>query len=126
MPNLGSVAASLASLQGSLKEWDKDVFGSVKKKLANLRKDLREVRSITLYSGPSEREKQLMWELSELLPREETKEQQRSRVHWLHEGDRNTEFFQSKMRARARTNKIEGPETMPILGSMIRRLWSTW
>lgn len=35
-------------------------------------------------------------------------EQQRSQVQWLREGDRNTDFFQAKVRARARTNKIKG------------------
>ena len=42
-----------------------------------------------------------------VLAREETMERQRSRIAWLRDGDRNTEFFQVKARARHRTNRIK-------------------
>ena len=48
-----------------------------------------------------------MAKLSEVLAREEIMVHQRSRISWLKEGDRNTEFFQAKASARTRTNRIK-------------------
>ena len=62
--NLSTMAASLSALQSSLRSWDRDVFGSVRLKLKNLREQLEEERGHTLYRGPTDREKRLMTELS--------------------------------------------------------------
>ena len=105
--DLSSMANALSSLQTSLKSWDRQVFGSVKKKINELRADLEVERGSTLYRGPTDREKGLMARLSEVLTREEIMEKQRSRISWLREGDRNTEFFQAKARTRGRTNRIK-------------------
>jgi hypothetical protein len=40
-----------------------------------------------------DKERSLMTKLAEVLAREETMERQRSRIAWLRDGDRNTEFF---------------------------------
>jgi hypothetical protein len=48
-----------------------------------------------------------MAKLADVLAREETMERQRSRIAWLKEGDRNTNFFQVKARARNRANRIK-------------------
>ena len=105
--DLSATARALTSLQASLKSWDREVFGSVKKQIKQLRKELEEERGSTLYRGPTVKEREIMATLSEVLAREETMERQRSRISWLREGDRNTEFFQAKARARGRTNHIK-------------------
>ena len=83
------------------------MFGHVKKNLAELRKALEQKRGRLLRSGPSRIERRLMAQISELLAREEELEKQRSRLTWLKDGDRNTEFFQAKSKERARKNRIE-------------------
>jgi hypothetical protein len=57
-------------------------------------------------TGPLAEERRIMARLAEVLAREEAMEKQRSRIQWLHEGDRNTNFFQAKAKQRYRTNKI--------------------
>lgn len=105
--DLSTAANALSSLQQSLKTWDREVFGSVKKQVKELRAKLEDERSSTLYCGPTERECEIMASRSDVLAREEVMERQRSRISWLKDGDRNMEFFQAKARARGRTNRIK-------------------
>lgn len=105
--DLTQVVGALKSLQGSLRSWDREVFGSVKQQVTQLRGDLEAERSSNLYRGPTTREKAILAKLSDVLEREEIMERQRSRISWLKEGDRNTEFFQAKARARGRVNRIK-------------------
>lgn len=106
--SLSDVARSLTSLQSLLKKWDKTDFGSVKNQLKKLREDLESERSSTLYRGPTNRERSLMRQLSELVAREEDMCRHRLRIDWLKVGGRNTHFFQAKMKSRTRTNRIKG------------------
>ena len=101
------MANTLSTLQGALKTWDRDVFGSVTKQVKELIAQLEEERGNTLYRGPTDRERSIMSWLAEVLAREEVMAKQRSRISWLREGDRNTEFFQAKAKARSRTNRIK-------------------
>jgi len=101
-----SLARNLGRLGSSLSAWDQSTFGSVRIKLAQLRKELEKVREQNIGCGPTRSERRLMKEIVELLSREEAMEKQCSRVVWLREGDRNTSFFQAKSKERAKSNRI--------------------
>jgi len=104
--DLALLQTRLRGMQQAPSRWDSEVFGSVKKTLATLRRDLEDVRGHSVGTGPSLHERWLMSCISELLSREETMERQRSRLDWLRDGDRNTVMFQAKSQARAKRNKI--------------------
>ena len=58
--SLEAVHANLKFMQGSLKTWERDHFGSVRNELSRLRRKLEETRAHTLYSGPSREERAIM------------------------------------------------------------------
>lgn len=104
--DLYDLQTSLGDVQRSLQNWNTHSFGSVRKKLAKFQKELEDERGRSILAGPSRRERRLIHDISELLAREEIMERQRSRIQWSKEGDRNTSFFQAKVRGRAKQNKI--------------------
>jgi hypothetical protein len=81
--DLVAASSALTSLQGSLKAWDREVFGYVKQRVKQLRAVLEEEQSSTLYRGPTDREHSVMSKLAVALAREEMMGRQSSRISWL-------------------------------------------
>lgn len=50
----------LQEVQSSLRSWEQNIFGSVRKTLASLRRELEEVRGQSVGTGPSRHDRQLM------------------------------------------------------------------
>ena len=77
---LDSVVSSLSGVMSVLKIWSKEKFGNVLKEIEKLR---REIEELQLVDASSDRIRAKMYELYELLYREEMMWLQRSRITWL-------------------------------------------
>lgn len=98
---------NLHRVAGALKSWSRDTFGSIQRQINRLERRLKSIRSAPVTDTSLAEERSIENQLCELFEREEIMARQRSRVDWLREGDRNTEFFQARAAARKRTNRIQ-------------------
>lgn len=111
--NIWSFFQVLAKLKGflhnlkivmtELKEWSREHFGHVSKQIEHLRVELEDLQ---LNNAERSVIKEKMYVLDELLYREEMLWLQQSRITWLKEGHRNTQYFHRKAVWRARKNLI--------------------
>lgn len=88
---------------GALRTWSKVKFKNVGKELEKTRKQLA---GLIERNADRKEIRQATDRMNELLYREEMLWLQRSRINWLKEGDRNTNFFNSRMVWRAKKNRI--------------------
>jgi hypothetical protein len=93
-------------LAGSLTDWSKYSFGSVRREIKKWERKLRHLHTQDVSEDVLAKEKEAERHLCELFEREEIMARQRSRVEWLQEEDRNTVFFFAKASARKKTNRI--------------------
>ncbi|KAK1607761.1 hypothetical protein QYE76_031434 [Lolium multiflorum] len=104
--SLQSTWANIIQTGRSLQRWSRDTFGSVKRKIQAMERKLRHLRQSPVSAESLAQEREVEQQLCELFECEEIMARQRSRVEWLKEGDRNTEFFHARASARKRTNRI--------------------
>jgi hypothetical protein len=101
------VVDALKHLQGKLSTWGAEEFGCLAKTVRKLRQRLNSLRTRSVGRGPTAEEQAVVKKLRRALHQEEVWIQQRSRVTWLREGDRNTSFFHARVAQRKRINKID-------------------
>jgi hypothetical protein len=101
------VVDALKHLQGKLSTWGAEEFGCLAKTVRKLRQRLNSLWTRSVGHGPTAEEQAVVKKLRRALHQEEVWIQQRSRVTWLREGDRNTSFFHARVAQRKRINKID-------------------
>ena len=97
---VADLSQKLASVAGTLQRWGRTTFGAVRAELRTLRTQLQDLRAMPSRVGPSDEEKRVEAQMTELCLREEIMWRQRARIQWLTEGDSNTKFFHRKASAR--------------------------
>ncbi|KAK9287687.1 hypothetical protein L1049_016125 [Liquidambar formosana] len=91
----------------ALSSWNKAHFGYLHSKINALKNEITNIQSLLPSSTNMESESNLILELDECHKREELLWKQNSRVKWLKEGDRITQFFHLSTIIRSRRNAID-------------------
>jgi hypothetical protein len=105
------LAKKLQALKGKIKEWNSEVFGNVGVRNKAWAEELKlldsyeEVRRLS--EEEKERKRRLVTDLEGSLLQEENCWRQKSRIRWLKEGDKCTEFFHQVANANRRYNSID-------------------
>nr|GMC96826.1 LINE-type retrotransposon LIb DNA [Ipomoea batatas] len=114
-PNL-DLLSTITEVTSQSKEWNKNVFGNIFKRKANLQARIKGVQESVYYptsKGLQVLENKLIAELDQVLVEEELLWFQKLRRQWVQDGDRNTAFYHKstlirRNRARIRMLKING------------------
>ncbi|KAG2613942.1 hypothetical protein PVAP13_4KG383101 [Panicum virgatum] len=104
--SLASFASALKGVMQSLHSWSREKFGSVRRKIEELRTRLAELNGMMDDDSRAEARRTAA-AMYEMLYREEMMWLQRSRILWLREGYRNTKFFHQKSIWHSRKNRIK-------------------
>ncbi|XP_020164178.1 uncharacterized protein [Aegilops tauschii subsp. strangulata] len=98
----------LRAASKTMHAWSRTVFGSIKRQIAHLKGQLIEPKERAARTGYRQEIKDIEDQLHELYEREEVYYKQRSRIDWLTDGDRNTQYFQNRASHRRRKNTVKG------------------
>jgi hypothetical protein len=103
----GGVLGKLGLMHNSLHAWDSAILQKPKNRLKKVQQELENAVNgpMTDENEVIAKEKATLIEI--ILEQEEVHWQQRSRVNWLQQGDRNTSFFHSFASARRKKNSIK-------------------
>ncbi|CAL9000066.1 unnamed protein product, partial [Prunus brigantina] len=89
-------------------DWKRQEWRNSKIRIDSLRAELQNELQVHEFDGHKVR--RLEVDLKKELQQEEEYWKLKSRVQWLHEGDKNTKFFHSKVVVRRRINQLKGLE----------------
>ena len=107
---MGNVLRKVSNCQTHLSEWNKKIFGNVRRTLEKKRRELEQAERVAAWGGGSGRLKELNAEIRSLIDMEECMWKQRSKVDWLRDGDKNTKYFHCRSTERNKRNFIAGLE----------------
>nr|XP_023870319.1 uncharacterized protein LOC111982934 [Quercus suber] len=104
----GLLRSCLEQCRDNLDAWNKEEFGHVSKKIAELQRRLEWLELQPASPDMISDMRSTRADLNCWLDKEDEMWRQRSRLNWFQEGDRNTSFFHAKASARHQKNYIEG------------------
>ena len=107
---MGNVLLKVSNCQTHLSEWNKKVFGNVQRTLEKKRKELEQAECVAAWEGGSGRLKELNAEIRRLTDLEDCMWNQRAKVDWLSDGDKNTKYFHCRSTERNKRNYISSLE----------------
>jgi len=102
------MAAALNACAMDLKAWSSATFSQIPKKIQEKRKRLSNLVESDRDGLLGDEINQMRKEINDLIDSEEIYWCQRSKAHWLWEGDRNTKFFHARASKRRKQNTIFG------------------
>ena len=102
------MAAALKDCAMDLKAWSSATYGQILKKIQEKRKRLSNLVQLDEDGRFGEEIKQVRKDINDLIDSEELYWCQRSKAHWLKEGDRNTKYFHARASERRKQNTILG------------------
>ena len=102
------MAAALKACAMDLKAWCSATFRQIPKKIQEKRKRLSNLVQLDRDGQLGEEINQVRKDINDLIDSEEIYWCQRSKAHWLREGDRNTKFFHAQASERRKQNTILG------------------
>ena len=107
---IGNILLKVSNYQTHLSEWNKKVFGNVQRTLEKKRRELEQAEHVAAWGGGCGRLKELNAEIRRLTDMEDCMWNQRAKVDWLHDGDKNTKYFHCRSTERNKRNYISGLE----------------
>ncbi|KAK6164141.1 hypothetical protein DH2020_001005 [Rehmannia glutinosa] len=104
---LASIKEKIQQMGVSLHAWESRHFGNINSQLVKAREQLQKIQSLPSTDENNKASKIIEQKIHTLMKREETMWHQRSRVNWIKDGDKNTNFFHRIANGRQKRNSID-------------------
>ncbi|KAK7268454.1 hypothetical protein RIF29_21152 [Crotalaria pallida] len=105
-PKAGFIEQTINDTGKALRVWSKEEFHGLPVEIKKLQALLEDLNSAPNSQANWIKQQEVSMRLNELLSWEEIMWKQRSKVHWLQEGDQNTAFFHKRASQRAKKNSV--------------------